>query len=205
MHDMERGSEGVSRTATGPRQSAGIPPPNRGRLEPSRVTTQRHGIKFKTVSMEFPDEDAACVWIILNQFGRRNLSLFSRAELALKLEPLLKSKAKVNQATGKSGKGKPLPLNSAKADTRAELAKAAGVSHDTIAKAKVIVAKASEEAKAALRAGETTINAEHKKVTVHVRHDSFKVFSLARSKITAAMQSSRSPNHRKSSPAMNKM
>ena len=72
--------------------------------------------------MEFEDEDAACVWIIINQFGRRNLALFARAELALKLEPLLK------------------PIVQAKA------------------KAKVIVAKASEEVKALLRAGETTIN-----------------------------------------------
>ncbi len=33
-------------------------------------------------------------WIDANQLGRRNLSAFTRAELALKLEPLLKAKAK---------------------------------------------------------------------------------------------------------------
>jgi len=75
-----------------------------------------------------------------------------RPILALKLEPLIRVKAKEQQirkpesVTQKSAKQKPL-------ETRKELAKAAGVSHDTIAKAKVIEAKASEETKAALRSG----------------------------------------------------
>lgn len=78
--------------------------------------------------------------------GEGILAGFTRAELALKLEPMIQAKAKGNQATGKSGKGKPLLQNSVKAvDTQKELAKVAKVFHDTIAKAKVIQAKASEE------------------------------------------------------------
>jgi ParB-like chromosome segregation protein Spo0J len=133
---------------------------------------ERLGIKFDTRAIKLPDENAAMVWIIHNQFGRRNLTPFTRVELALKLEPLLRVKAKENQATGKSGRGKPLPQNSAKADTRRDLAKASGVSHDTIAKGKIIAARASEEIKAALRRGETSINAEHRKLTVHVGQNS---------------------------------
>ena len=112
-------------------------------------------------------------WIIRNQFGRRNLEIYTRAQLALKLEVLLKpiieakAKEKIKTSTGGTA---PRPLqNSAKAapiNTRAELAKAAGVSHDTLKKVRVIDAKASEEVKAALRAGETTINAEHKRSRV---------------------------------------
>ena len=91
----------------------------------------------------------AVVWIIRNQFGRRNLSNYTRVELVLKLEPLLRVKAKEQQirkpesVSQKSAKQTPI-------DTRKDLAKAAGVSHDTIAKGKVIQAKASEETKAAL-------------------------------------------------------
>jgi len=93
----------------------------------------------------------AVVWIIRNQFGRRNLSNYTRVELVLKLEPLLRVKAKENQrlSDGK-GKQKSADLKAEPIETRQELAKAAGVSHDTIAKGKVIQAKASEETKAAL-------------------------------------------------------
>src|SRR3989304_5080082 len=66
--------------------------------------------------------------------------------LALKLEPLVAAKAKANQiATLK--KGKSVPQNSAKRekpiDTRKELAKVAGLSHDTITKAKLIAEHAN--------------------------------------------------------------
>jgi hypothetical protein len=40
-------------------------------------------------------------WIIRNQFGRRNLTLAQRSELALKLEPLIQKKAKERMFSGK--------------------------------------------------------------------------------------------------------
>ena len=63
----------------------------------------------------------------------------------MKLEPLLRVKAKENQrlSDGK-GKQKSADLKAEPIETRQELAKAAGVSHDTIARGKVIQAKASE-------------------------------------------------------------
>ena len=69
----------------------------------------------------------------------------TRVELVLKLEPLLRVKAKENQrlSDGK-GKQKSADLKAEPIETRQELAHAAGVSHDTIAKGKVIEAKASE-------------------------------------------------------------
>ena len=73
-----------------------------------------------------------------------HLEPYQRAELALALEPLLAAKAKARQA--QAGKTK-LPQISAEAvETRKEVAKVAGVSHDTIAKAKVIQAKATSPA-----------------------------------------------------------
>jgi hypothetical protein len=87
------------------------------------------------------------------QFGRRNLAPFTRAELALKLEPLIADEAKKNLSAGggdkKSDKAKSGCQNSDKAitpiDTKKEVAKLSGVSHDTIAKAKLINEHAREK------------------------------------------------------------
>jgi len=72
-----------------------------------------------------------------------NLSNYTRVELGLKLEPLLRVKAKANLVTSTGG-SKPRPLqNSVKADTvntQKELETASGISHDTISKGKVIAA-----------------------------------------------------------------
>lgn len=130
----------------------------------------RHSLGYSTVSREFPDRDRAREWVIRNQFSRRNLTPFVRAELALKLEPLIRVRAKARQsaAGGDRGNkhtgGKPaVPQNSAGAlspiETRVELAKTAGISHDTIEKAKAIAKAADDATKAKLRSGELSINA----------------------------------------------
>lgn len=127
-----------------------------------------HGLPFDVKEVDLPDRDAAKAWIIRNQFARRNLTSYQRCELALRLEPLIAKRAKRNQveAGKRNGKG---CQNSDKAiepvDTKKEVAKMAGVSCDTVAKAKVIVTRADESAKAKLRAGETTIHREFKRIT----------------------------------------
>lgn len=81
--------------------------------------------------------------IIKNQFGRRNLPAYERAKLALKLKPIIQEKAKENQkSTQLIGKGvQTKDMVNQKSDTPLkpistdkELAKIAGVSHDTIHK-----------------------------------------------------------------------
>ena len=71
----------------------------------------------------------------------------ARGELALKRKHIIAAKAKKNQACGQGGVL--LCQNSDKAsekiDTKKELAKIAGVSHDTIARVEKIVQKAPEE------------------------------------------------------------
>jgi hypothetical protein len=37
---------------------------------------QKHNFQFKTIEREFDSKDDACIWIIDNQKGRRNLPLF---------------------------------------------------------------------------------------------------------------------------------
>ena len=85
-------------------------------------------------------------WMILNQFGRRNLSNYQRSVLALELEEVFTKKAKENQIR----KPNSVMQNSAeqKIDTRKELSKVASVSHDTITRVKKIEEKADEETKA---------------------------------------------------------
>ncbi|MGA3266363.1 MAG: hypothetical protein ABSE16_06040 [Verrucomicrobiota bacterium] len=79
---------------------------------------------------------------------RRNLAPLSRIELALKLEPLLREKAREKQING--GKNK-VPNKCAEApgqrETRTQIAKLAGVSTRLIDEGKTILAHADEETK----------------------------------------------------------
>jgi len=125
----------------------------------------RHSIAFQTVQLEFADRSHAIEWIIKNQFGRRNLIAYVRTQLALRLESVFAERAKANQKGGQGGVL--LPQNSAEAnhiETRKEVAKAAGVSHDTVAKVKKIEAVAPPEVKAALASGELSINQAHTQI-----------------------------------------
>lgn len=86
-------------------------------------------------------------WYSQNQFGRRNLTPFQRAELALRLKPVVERKAKANQSLGggdkKSGCQKTDKAIIAPVDTKKELAAMAGISHDTLKRAEVIKFEAS--------------------------------------------------------------
>lgn len=119
------------------------------------ISVKHGGIPFQIKQMEFPDRDAVKQWIILNQFGRRNLSAYDRSVLALKLKPIIAEKAKENQRAS----GGAVPQKSAKpVDTRQELAKTAGVSHDTIHKVETIQNSGDQKLINDVRSGETTIN-----------------------------------------------
>lgn len=121
----------------------------------------KHNIPYKTVQREFKSRDEVIEWIILNQFGRRNLPAHERARLALRLKPVIAEKARENLATHTETGYQGLQ-NSAKAvDTRQELAKIAGVSHDTIAKVEHIEEKAPEPVVTASRQGQISVNAAY--------------------------------------------
>ncbi|MEK7856946.1 MAG: DUF5131 family protein, partial [Acidobacteriota bacterium] len=88
-------------------------------------------VPYQTEHLTFESRDAAKKWVITQQLGRRNLNLYQRARLALALKAAIEARAKSNQRGGQGGTL--LPQNSAEAiETRAELAKLAGVSHDTV-------------------------------------------------------------------------
>lgn len=130
---------------------------------------QKHGIAFATAEKQFENEDDACIWIIKNQFSRRNISAYSRSCLALELESMIRCKAKERQKEhGNTAPGRSLLQNSVEVNTpvnaQRELASIAGVSHDTIHKVKAIEAKAPERIKQQARSGEISINQAFKEI-----------------------------------------
>ena len=117
--------------------------------------SRKWDLNYQVEEMDFPDRQAVVRWIILNQFGRRNLSAYDRSVLALKLKPIIAEKAKEQQIR-KSVSQKSVEQKSI--DTQKELAKIAGVSHDTIHKVETIETKAPEPLKEQVKTGQKTIN-----------------------------------------------
>jgi N6-adenosine-specific RNA methylase IME4/transcriptional regulator with XRE-family HTH domain len=131
---------------------------------------QKHGIDYKTVSMCFPDDDAAKKWIIINQFGRRNLSLFERARLALELKPIIAEKAKENLTIAAEMTNTGLQKSVKAVNTQKELAAIAGVSHDTIAKVEKI--ETAPDVSAKVKSGELSINQGYQMIVREQRESS---------------------------------
>jgi N6-adenosine-specific RNA methylase IME4 len=123
---------------------------------------RKHNIPFKVVEKDFQNRDEAKIWIIKNQFARRNVTDFTRCVLALEVEPLLAAQARERQREGGRHKlpQKHAPPRSETGETRDAVARLAGVSHDTTRKAKLILEKASEEEKAELGRSDS-------KLTIH--------------------------------------
>jgi DNA modification methylase len=123
----------------------------------------KYSLEFRTVNKEFKDGNEAKLWMINNQFGRRNLNAYQRGVLALELESVFRVKAKENQIR----KPQSVPQISAEQkpiETRQEIAKVANVSHDTIAKVKKIEAVATPEVKAQLSTGVISINQAYQEI-----------------------------------------
>lgn len=126
----------------------------------------RWNLDYETESKHFKNEEAVKEWMILNQFGRRNLTLYQRTVLALELEGLFKEKAKDSKSEKVSHfrqTGEVL-ANLPKPDTRKELSKVANVGERTISMVKKIEEKAPDEIKAKLQTGEVSINQAYKEI-----------------------------------------
>lgn len=132
----------------------------------------KHNLRYRTVEKTFKSRQEVIEWMILNQFGRRNLSAYQRSLLALKLKPVFEEKAKENKVEAirqaeqfNSKKQDSFSQNSAETkkeiktiDTREELSKIANVSHDTMAKVQKIEEKAPEKLKEKMSNGDISIN-----------------------------------------------
>ena len=93
-------------------------------------------VPFNTIEIELPDINAAKIWMIKNQKGRRNLAESQWAMLAVKLEALYAEEAK-----GRMGSRRDLGLNLGQGEFGRSAEKAAkdmGVSHQTVSYAKQV-------------------------------------------------------------------
>ena len=117
---------------------------------------QAHGLDYATVNIDFPDDRTATEWIILNQFGRRNISAYDRARLALELKPIIADRAKDNLRIAAEMTNTGLQTSVKAVNTQKELADIAGVSHDTISKVEKI--ETAPDISAKVKSGELSIN-----------------------------------------------
>ena len=118
---------------------------------------QKHNLKYETTYMTFNDFDDVKLWIYRTQAGRRNLKPFQRAEVALKIEPILKKEGRKRMSDGGKGLSTLSNLN-----TRKEIAEKAKISEGSVRKVKHILDKGSDETKAKVRSGEYSIDQAYK-------------------------------------------
>lgn len=130
------------------------------------------------VEIELPDRDAALLWVIDNQRGRRNLTDLDRIALAAKREIIVRRMAKSNQSASggdkKSDGAKSLLAIAPKAiemaiSTRAECAKSAGVGERTYDAGKAVLQAVEEGTATAdvledIREGRATIHGVAKRL-----------------------------------------
>ena len=113
------------------------------------------GIEPPICRISLLDREQARIWIIQNQFNRRNLNMFQRVEVALNLKAHYKRVAKENQRAA----GGAVPMKSRKpVETDEEVAKLAQTSADTVRKVEKIIVKASGDELNALRNDEDGIS-----------------------------------------------
>ena len=121
-----------------------------------------HDIPFKTSRVYFASRTDALIWIKKNQLGRRNLTDYQRAEIALSLKEDLAKLARERQAHGQTAPGKTLEAKLPQASepkTRDALADMARVSGRTMDKVERIEAEAIPEIRKMARHGNVSIHA----------------------------------------------
>lgn len=156
---------------------------------------QKWDLLFEFTEKEFEDENDVKEWMILHQFGRRNLSNYQRSVLALQLENVIKAKAKDRQRLhGGTAPGRTLVQNSEQVidekpmerKTISQVAKVANVSHDTILKVKAIQEKAPDDILVKLEKDEISI---HKAYETIVKDEKFQKLEEKKREISSILAS----------------
>lgn len=111
----------------------------------------RLGIEFDVVEIDLPSRDAAILWIVRNQLGRRNLQPIDRVPLVDRMRGILERQARERQRGGQGGVL--LGQNSSEASSRVNnhLAEQAGVSRPTYEALKDVIDHGTEALKDAVR------------------------------------------------------
>ena len=118
------------------------------------------GKPYNTVGMTFAGRPEAVAWVIRNQFNKRNLNNFQKSELALKLGDVLRPAAEERMLAGKSDPEQ----NSDQGRVNEQIARAAGVSHDTIYRAQYVIERAAPVVLKELRAGDISLNHAYQRI-----------------------------------------
>jgi len=119
---------------------------------------QKNKLKYDTVMVNFESKDEAKIWIINNCLDRRNLNDAQRIMLALKMDDIIKAKAKTQQI--RKPKSVPTMLSEQKPiETRREVAKIAGTGRLAVDKMRTILDKGTPEQKEKVLSGKSTISA----------------------------------------------
>ena len=121
---------------------------------------KKYGIKYRIREKSFESKEAAKLWILDNQAGRRNMTTFQRIEAVLNLKDVIAEQAKKNQQAGGGAVRKKVykPIRTDKM-----LGDRVGVSHVIIRKAESILEayhkrKIDEKVIDALRKGKAKIS-----------------------------------------------
>lgn len=127
----------------------------------------KHKLSFRVEEREFETQNDAEIWIIQNQFNRRNLPLFTIGTLVFELEK------RFNRRHGNRHTCKEVPRtlrNQSEVDRdreeepRTKAANTAGMSHDSYAKCKFIDKHATGETKQKLHKEEVSTNQVYNRI-----------------------------------------
>ena len=127
---------------------------------------QKHNLTYDVVKMRFASKDAAIMWIIDNQLGRRNLTDAARIELACCKVEMLRKKARENlQAVGGDKREARNCINEP-VNVRKEIAVMAGVSEQKVFRYMKVVGEGTSELVEQLRKGDIRIGAAYGQLQV---------------------------------------
>lgn len=136
----------------------------------------KHGLPFRHEVRDFDSEADVIIWMINNQFGRRNLTDFVKLELAQVKRGILKKQGedKKREIASLYGRGNTKEkvlsimdktfIEDTPHNTQKEIAADLGWSVGKVARGEVVLKKAPEEIKQQVRAGEISINQAYQEV-----------------------------------------
>lgn len=128
---------------------------------------REHNLKWSHKVMHFESREDAMLWMIDNQLGKRNLDKYDAVILHDKKQGILSRLAKKKQGERTDLKDFPKKSWESSKDERKarreketdyKIAKAAGVSEDTVRRVRKIEAEATPQVKEAVRQGKLSIN-----------------------------------------------